>query len=241
MAHGLPDWTINAPTETTFVSQDQAELAVRLGYAGTEDRGGEVLWFDDFSNGLGDVTPRELTPATVVYPVLEPSYQRRFVLRSEHGTGKNTACFLEKEFTELKEGKYGLEGGMAHYQNMSLYYYDIQHYSANRKYQYDIRYTHSSGILAYLNSAGGYTNFATIQTLLGAQTRFWVGKLVVDLQAKKYVRFVCKGVVYDLSGIACRDTAEVGTAYTKILIGYTAPGATTCYGYYSHMILTKER
>ena len=51
MAHGAPDNYEVKPTNITNTLQDDAELAVRLGAVSSIDRLGNVIWFDNFSNG----------------------------------------------------------------------------------------------------------------------------------------------------------------------------------------------
>lgn len=55
MPHGTPDWGHTGPKETTFGLDDLGELAARLGSLVTFDRRGDVLWLDDFEDGLAKV------------------------------------------------------------------------------------------------------------------------------------------------------------------------------------------
>ncbi|GAJ17988.1 unnamed protein product, partial [marine sediment metagenome] len=56
-AHGRPDWSPNEPKETTYAIPDQGEASIRLGGISPFDRLGDVVWFDNFSNGLGIYDP----------------------------------------------------------------------------------------------------------------------------------------------------------------------------------------
>lgn len=52
MAHGHPDYGLEAPTKTIHTVTDLGELAARLSSIDTFDRRGDVVWLDDFESGL---------------------------------------------------------------------------------------------------------------------------------------------------------------------------------------------
>ncbi|GAI60610.1 unnamed protein product, partial [marine sediment metagenome] len=54
MVHGAPDNFEVQQKVTTFRLDDMAELAVRLGAVNSADRLGDVYFFDNFANGLGN-------------------------------------------------------------------------------------------------------------------------------------------------------------------------------------------
>jgi hypothetical protein len=49
-----PDWGIGILETIRDPLYDLAELAGRLGYPGVYERGGNTMWFTDFSNGIGE-------------------------------------------------------------------------------------------------------------------------------------------------------------------------------------------
>ena len=53
MPRDLPDWGAPPGPKTIFEVTDLGEVTVRLGSIITFDRGGDVVWFDDFENGIG--------------------------------------------------------------------------------------------------------------------------------------------------------------------------------------------
>ena len=52
MAHGTPDWGVTAGAVTTYQLTDLAEHAARVGSIVTFDRGGDVVFLEDFEAGL---------------------------------------------------------------------------------------------------------------------------------------------------------------------------------------------
>lgn len=52
MTHGAPDYSNVSKEGLTYRIDDLGELSVRLGSPATYDRRGDVLWFDNFDDGL---------------------------------------------------------------------------------------------------------------------------------------------------------------------------------------------
>jgi len=53
VAHGTPDWGVTAGARTVYQMTDLGELAVRLGSIVTHDRRGDVIFLEDFEEGMG--------------------------------------------------------------------------------------------------------------------------------------------------------------------------------------------
>lgn len=242
MAHGTKAYGRTAAIDTVYGIQDMGELAARLGSIDTHDRRGNVLWMDDFENGVlaGKWSFVEHTAVTVEVGLstLRPkrgAFATRIAftaaaLVNDYGRIRNRFCYPSL-------GKTGLEASFTsddtrHNITVAMYRFD-----GTWQYSGSLQFDESTGVLSYLNSAGAYVAIAAIATQVFA---YCVVKLVIDLALNRYIRAIFNDVEFDLSAQGLRVTASAVTpvleAMLRSVIVVLPVGATSTH--FDDVILT---
>ncbi len=190
----------------------RAEQAARLGSIDTFDRRGEIVFIDDFEDGI-----KWFEGGTGATIALSNAYANSKALSIKLLTAATTdrTAFIQKILPIATEGKYSLEIAtlIADATNLKDFYIELQYNDGAINYAGRVKYDHVNSILLYFNTGGTWTEFATGIAYTVLLSYFRKVKLVIDLSSKKYVRAIFNGNEYDLSGCYLKSTASITEKY----------------------------
>jgi hypothetical protein len=218
MAHGTPDWGITSAGVTVHRVEDLGEAVVRLGSPVSHDRRGDVIWWDDFECSLNKwQTQLDGTGAAAVVSTTRAR-------NGENSVQLTAGSTAGRESTILRSLPFPVLSGLGFEVHVSLdgnYEQVIVHLLIDDGAEetiYEVRWTQTGGVLAYLNAAGTFTDFASGVSLSNAASHFHALKLVVDAQDQEYARFILNSTVYALAGIGARVFAAVANPGMQIAV-----------------------
>ncbi len=211
MSRGAPDWS-NVVKQAEFHRiDDLGELAARLTHLASFDRTGEVLWWDNFADGLVYWTSELLGTNSSAALAVRESISSPFVVELVGGTDLSGFARITRSFPIIELSRLGLDvvyaapillGSLA-------IQIDIQHGTYSN--QYGAKLDTVDKTLSYLNSGGTYTVCGLAANVASGSSVMNRIKLVSDEQAASYVRIICNDQTYLLPGIDCnRATGTVG-------------------------------
>ena len=240
MAHGYPDYGVGAPYKTIYPVLDLGELAARLGSIITFDRRGNVIWFDDFEQGINKWKKNFTGFAGTITSTQERARTGGFSAKITPYPDSDSRTRMEHYMPLPIIGRLGFEFSFT-------WVYDVGEIVLNASlYGHD--YHHSSQI-RYLG--GGYrrwyyldenSNWQEIgRVILHAEDYlFNTIKLVVDYKTLKYVRLIVNETEFNLSGIPYRLLSPAATYFLMHYIESRPHTNVEVSSYIDDVILTQN-
>lgn len=201
----------------------------------TWDRAGDIVFYEDFSQGLGrwtSVASGATASAYLSFQALRAPPLSCRLIAGDPGIAAGTAILTHLPLPILSP--IGLEIAIAPLitPNFGFFEWTIYLYDGTNLTFFGIKWSQSNNHLDYFNSAGAYANFATSPALYvdaSSPFAYHVGKVVVDPRTLTYRRFILDNTLYTtgLVGQLGRVTASAVSAHMDIEAALTAPATLT--------------
>ena len=196
----MPDNYPWLPNDARYPMPDVGEAAVRLGSPVIYDRRGSVIWMDDFSNGLASITAGASGNGTAKLTV-DDTYIGPYDIILTAGTTSAKNAWIWKYFTHASLEKLGLEIGVAYLDAHSSIVFNLCYFVADTALTARIMLDYANDKIKCFLGNSTYKDIATLDPFISSDKAFNLMKLVVDFEAREYIRFMYNNHVYDLSGI----------------------------------------
>jgi len=200
MPHGFPDYGIAAPSEYVFPIVSWEDYFMRQGLIKTLDGNGDIIFFDSFEGGLSKWF--QSAGAGANYIELSPDHARggNWALKLNLAGTAWSSVEAAATIPVAAANRFGFESSFTMHGNYYspawyLYYYDLTKF-----YSFGVRYNASTGKLQYWTHPDTWTNFADVTWEVNPLYYFHPVKLVIDASKLEYVKFIARGVTYDMSG-----------------------------------------
>ena len=217
-----------------------AELAQRMGIPYLYDKRGEVIWYDDFQNGV--ILWGVSTSGTGAAAAADTTVARRGKQSAKLTAGTSSTTSVELQHLEsylgpMKVGAQITFSVPATYTPLSL---DVTLIllGAGHNLQGKIRVDFANSALKYYNNVGVYTTFATPINIFTGSYMWNSLKFVVDFSTLKYIRCMFQGTKYDLSANAIHDLAAGNDYYFGIFVKVNGDVNSNKYLWIDSAILT---
>lgn len=240
MGHGTPDWWGSEPSETIYGVQDVGELAARLGSIDTHDRLGNVVWLSGFEDGIVGFTTATSGTSAAVELSTATARSGAYSCKLTAGSTVSKLAGIVKNIPYPVLSKFGGEVAFTWSISIDFLLLDIWLYDGTNYTVFEIKFDETLGKIYYYNAAGGYTEIVALPAWATNTKLFHIAKLVVDLDARKYVRLIVDGNLYSLAGISAYTTASAVEPYLIFAIYNVGPGATNPALYVDNMIITQN-
>ncbi len=222
-----------------FSVTDLGELAARLGSIDTFDRRGDVVWLDDFEDG---VLMWEAVLAGVGAAVASDVTRSRSGGKSCKLTTGSTGIYtVEIKHCEpiLELSRIGLEVHITTHASVVIYL-TLDVYDGTDIVRGQIAYDATTNRLYYQNSSGAMVQLATGVNLYVSDYQFHAFKLVVDTAGEKYERLVVNDTEYDLSAYALRKAADATWSHVEVRLTVVGNNAGNYSVYGDDVIMTQN-
>lgn len=209
----VPDWIrsvlICDPTDIwgNVVGIGLGELSAILSFAKRFDRRGEIIFLDEFENGLaGWFSASTGTGASVALSTAIPAFGGLCVHLTT-GNADDDYAYISRYLAYPKLVKVGI-GFSFTLQSYDCYISTlVSAYDGAARYDGEVRYNPSTDKLEYFDENAAYVAFATGVDLLISPYGYNHMKMVIDLATGKYVRFLLNATEYDMSAyLLCPST-----------------------------------
>ncbi len=203
-----PDWGALSGQATVFPVTDLGELAARLGSIDRFDRRGDVIFMDDFADGLGKWVTG--TAGTGAAADLSFSEVRNGMLscRLLAGSDGTRQALIYRALSFPALSGMGLEVSF----QIPPFTEEIQFlfslYDGVNFNDFRVIWRDTDDDLQYRDSNGDHVTFQAGVDLSIWSSLFHVMKMVVDADAKTYVRVILDDQEYSLAGIAAEQSAN---------------------------------
>lgn len=221
MAHGLPDWGLVGPKQTTYGLDDVGELAARLGSPVVWDRRGDVIFMDNFENGLGKIIVTPFGTGANYNLTCGNVWHGAYALELTAGNdgpfhGVHVVWFTPLPYTS----NMGWEIWFSVTEDVSIILLGFIWYENPTLCTAAIRYDHVNKVLEYGDAAGIWQTVAAGIDLLEHPKPIHMLKLVACPTTQQYVRVILDDVQYSLSGYTMPVAAYAGQDYLTSVMYY---------------------
>jgi len=223
MPHGTPDWGLKGPKSTVYGLDDMAELAVRLGSPVSYDRRGDVMFHEDFSQGLaawtwnctGDGCGRALDCMSAV--------AAPYGIKLTTGPDDGDDSWILHSMYLPQLGLIGLEASCMPTDDMGRFVLDVLFFDGVHSTRFWADYNHATGELEVPNDAFVLQVVATPGVQQVGTNSFFTFKAVMDLATPSWARLLFNDQAYDISAYAPWVVLDPSAARMEFyLVAYTA-------------------
>lgn len=239
---GHPDYGQRQAQEIISPVSDLGELAARLGSIVTYERSGNVLFLDDFDDGLAAWFPQWAGTGAGVATESTYVYQGAQSVKLTTGTDSWQRAGLLKRFQPVSLGKVGVEVKISIPDPIEAILFGIQQNDGTERWRYHLWIEPDDNQFSIRdddNYPPGKTKVDDHLLPSGDGYLFHTLKLVVDLKNKAYVRFLLDQSEYNLSDYTVLNTSpDVSDPRIEVLVEVRGRAANNDVGYVDDFILT---
>lgn len=237
---GAPDWWLYRPDSIAGPVLDLGELAVRLNSIVTFDRRGDVSWMDGFEFGL--IAWRTYTTGAGATVALDSTTAR-------HGgySVKITTSATNLQFSGIRKhepmrfkSRWGLEVAFSMPTGRGIISVNFNVFSTAAQYAGRIKWNSLTTQLLYMDADQDDIVLDASLNLLRQDKMWHILKLVLDTDTGKYVRILCDGNTYDMSGIALSTAVSTQIPRAYIDVSCTCAESTSILLYLDDIIITQD-
>lgn len=241
MPHGQPDFGMYAQKKTTFGLSDMGELAARLGSIVTYDRRGDVVWLEDFAQGMTNWVVGG-AGLYIVEESAEESLSKGVSLKTVvPNTGPFNAYFWRRDALPVSS-RLGIEYAFLPDDDVDDIFLDFEIYDGDDRHQARIEFRVDDGVIRYFKGGVLWTELVT-DIEFRADGRAWHHfKLVVDYVTDEFVRLLLDNIEYSMAGLPLFVTAPFpADPYLHTLVEQVyAGGVATPTLFFDNIILTQN-
>ena len=240
MPHGLPDWGLAGPKETTYGLDDLGEHAVRLGSPHLWDRRGDVLELTDFREGLGCWEPWLGGVGAAVQ--LWTGHSRTGAYSVLCITGSTAGMFggLVNHLPYPVLSRWGFEFSFSVGAATRFWEVGINWETPATIWHSEIRLNFLLGSLQYWN--GAWQTFAPCGPLIGGLNPRHTFKFVVDatLAQPEYVRAILNDLTHPMAGMLVNNAGAGGFPVLTVYVRHVTNVASNDEAYLDNLIVTQN-
>lgn len=218
MPRDLPDWGAQSAQKTVYEVTDLGELAARLGSIVTHDRRGDVIWLDDFENGLGKWATIESGTGAVVDLSIVRARNGLFSVRLLAGSTGDRSAQIERSLPFPVESPMGVEFSFQYDQDIDNLQLIVIAYDGTNATRYAITISATDDNISYDDDGGVSQESTPGVGLTQVVTVFHTAKLIFNMENDEYVRLVLDNVVHLLTNIAAQVSVDATLPSLKITI-----------------------
>lgn len=239
MAHGAPDDSDVLKEQDLYRVDDMAELAARLGSIVTYRRSGQVVYLDDFANGLNHWLVHTFLAGDAVTLQNLRTRSRGACPRFNVAAGGAAIAEIASRFPVWGAEHVSLQGEMCLNPEPHWAFLDIQYHILTGWYWFRLVYDIPTGSLLYLDATGAYIVLSTSLNLAQDGSAFYSAKLTIDLAAACYVRISVGQAIFEMPGVPGYLTVIASNDYVDVAAGFTGRLAGAGFGYWDNIIITR--
>jgi len=240
MAKGQPDFGQYAPTETIVGLSDMGELAARLKSISTFDRRGNVIFLDDFEDGI--VKWGKYSAAGGGSVEWDATRARNGGFCAKLSTGGSTdddaSAFRNLPYPKLSKIGGEVSVSLGVYLKTILWMLRLD--SGTSILEAKVRWTKATKTWACDASGAGWTDLAPITTLETSVVLFHTFKLVCDFPNQRYDKLVVNNTIFDLSALVIPSISPGDAPYLRPRLEITTPSNNAGVVYFDDIIITQN-
>lgn len=240
MAHGARDWSNTNPGTVSHGLTDLAELGARLGSPSRVDRRGYVVFYDDFSKGLGAWEIQAVSPGSYVRLCTFPVVTGPFSVVMNGGTYTYGSAGMRLYLIPAMTDKIGFEWWWGHVSGDYVQEVYVDGIRDGVYYMVRVRYYASTYTLA-IENLGGY-EIPLITYPMAPYTPYAMhnAKVVLDLAEMRGERFIYDGREINIRTFPIVTSASSYPDMLRVIVTMNNVSGTNRDMYFDNFIYTMQ-
>jgi len=233
---GAPDWGEYAQQDLLIKTFDLGELAVRLGCPSILERGGTIIFMDNFEDGY---SRWQRTPQANCQIVLshKKTFSGGYSARFAFSGATVDWSVLRASIPFLYTSTYGVEAIMLFNSDQITVYCGIDHVQDGTLHRYYFRFVPALNSL-YISTPGGDVLLAD-DLKIDVSGNLWIfAKLIADVKAGKYWRLKVNERSFDISAYAPYSIVSAEVNNISLILHANNISAPACDLYLGSAIIT---
>ncbi len=240
MVHTALDYSTKYKLATIFGQIDTGELAARLGSPVVYDRRGNLMWMDDFEDGINKWAPETNGLGGAVESSIETAFFGAKSCKLTAGSTLGRYAQIRRSFQLPILGGVGVEYTHNVFVTGDYLRLTVQFLYGGTVYVASVQYDGSDDKLYYLNDANVYVESGIELDLVLSVDNFYTLKLVADFRNNKYMRLMFANKFADLSAHNLYTTPAAGPDFMSVAIHLKGDAASNRFCYIDNVILTQN-
>lgn len=240
MVHTLPDGTTKYRMVTVFGQIDSGELAARLGSLSTLDRRGNIIWMDDFEGGATTKWATSIDAGGSAAISNTRAWMGTQSMKTITNAAAGDSVALAKAFALPTQHTMGIEIMYHMSLGKPIVYIRLMGYDGTNYFVGHVEYNHNTQKLYYYDSGGNPVELTRTDSNVTILEPWFLMKLVVDWDTKKYMRFIFCGSTYDLSAHALQSIGSGVKKHIEVYIYNEAGTNAAATVYFDNFIFTQN-
>ena len=239
-SHGTPDWADERARSTVYGGIDLAEHASRLGWPGSFDGRGDVIWFDDFESGINKwVKWSQGFGASVLWSPDKPK-NGGFSCKLITGSNLTRAAQIRRWFAYPVLSNLGLEFSFAIDDKLSYMQVDFTAFTGAKVYMARLKYDYENSKLQYMDNLLAFQDIFTNLDLEDTYQTYNTIKVVGDFNAGLWTRVILNEQSSDLSAISLYSSFSATTPQLRPLLYFKSIDDENATNYIDDVIVTQN-
>ena len=240
MPRDLPDWGAQSSQATVHEVTDLGELAVRLGSIDRFDRRGDVIFLDDFQDGLLKWTPGMSGVGAAVDLSFREVRNGILACRLLAGSDANTQALIYRELHFPVLSGMGLEVSFQIPPATDEIQFQFPLWDGVDFHDFEFIWSDTLNELQYRDESDNHVAFATGVDLSISSGLFHIAKLVIDAEKKEYSRVILDDTAYPLPGKTPSITASATLPRLRVRIENRGRSGNNDVVYLGDVIVTQN-
>jgi len=240
MPHGTPDFGIASSKTTTYALADIAELAARIGSIVTFDRRGDIVWLDDFENGI---TKWSISAGTTGSSIAISTARARNGANSALLTGGSDGSFqvsMAHQHALQVASKLGMEISFHIVGTIKTLLFTANYFDGVNVHTAEFEWVQATEDLVIKDESDADVVVASSIGFSTLASMFNTLKLVYDIDTGKYVRLIVNNVTYDISATSFQVTANDEAPRVNVVLTLTSRSGQNDTTYVDDVIITQN-
>lgn len=206
--------------------EELAEQAVRLGSIDTFDRGGNVIWLDNFEDGITKWVPGGIGTGHATTWDSTRAKSGSFSAKLTTGDAENDYENIVHLLSFPVLSRLGFEYSFSLGPNVRDIQLNVYLHDGNQAHYAEIKWVAVGACFYYLDSANREQALSPVVSFRQDTNLFNTIKLVVDFISGEYVKLIANNTIFDMTGLKYRKRTLLLAPYLRVQLQlYTSANA----------------
>lgn len=240
MPHGAPDNYQVRPKNTVYSLDDDAELAVRLGSIDKLNRLGDVIFIDNFANGIEQFESNISGTGGVIVSTGDRFNSDGFSAKFTAGSDGAHRAELIKYIPYSVVSRFGFEVSYARGDEAEAVELDMYVYFGSSRVWGTIRHDLVNSTLFYRDENEDFQVIDNDYAAYDKDKMFNTIKVVIDFENRNYVRLITNRESYDLTAYALNYEVNYTGSHIRFILRGIGTSGNNGIIYFDDVIVTQN-
>lgn len=239
MAKSAPDYSNVRSYGPMERLDDDGELAARLGSIVTFQRGGRVVFLDDFSTGINKWDDTSYGTGASVAPTVEVSKSKGFCCKMVAGSDGSAAAKIVKRLPYPDLNSFGVEVSFVIEAHTDYIDIVLSRMDGTNEHTFYVRYSVDDETLSIKDTSGNYEVVISDLVLTAQATLFHTIKLIAGLEEDEFIGVFVNETWTSLEDKPAYVFAQSDSPHVRVDVKLWGEAGYNAFSYFDDIIITQ--